>query len=173
MFDSIKRFSDLITAVATLEHPTQPVYLLLGGDGPDLEKLKAFAKKQGVADRVIFAGFHGDVAPLYGCMDIFALASVFEGFGLVLAEAMSVSIPVVATRVGAIPFIVEDETSGLLVPHSSPKELAASLQRLIDSPELRTTFGEAGRIRAREDFSSERYVGDVERLYTDLTGAIS
>ncbi|MEC9441419.1 MAG: glycosyltransferase family 4 protein [Myxococcota bacterium] len=171
MFDSIKRFSDLLAAMTILEHPERPIYLLLGGDGPDLEKLRAKARELGVSERVIFAGFHGDVAPLYACMDIFALASVFEGFGLVLAEAMSVSLPVVATRVGAIPFIVEDGASGLLVPHSSPKALAASLQRLIDAPELRISLGRTGRERARRDFSSERYAGDVERLYTDLMAA--
>ena len=77
--------------------------LLIVGDGPDLPMLRDLAVEEGVADRVVFAGYQYDVGHFYALMDVFALASAWEAFGLVNAEAMRCGLPVVATRRGGHP----------------------------------------------------------------------
>jgi L-malate glycosyltransferase len=167
VFDWVKRFSDLIRAVSRLL-PTHPdLYLLIVGDGEDLDSLKSLAESLGVADRVRFTGYQKDVGPWLSVMDLFALASEQESFGLVLVEAMFASLPVVATNVGGIPNIVVPEETGLLVPVRDVTALSGAIARLKTDPALRESFGRAGRVRAQHSFSAERYVSEVEALYRE------
>ncbi|WP_226389034.1 glycosyltransferase [Penaeicola halotolerans] len=161
-----KRFTDIISALAILDN--SQLKLLIVGEGVDKELIQQHAHDLGVADQLIWAGFHTDTAPFYCLMDIFCIASSREGFGLVAAEAMCHGLPVVATAVGGLKEIIVDGHTGLLVPLLDPPALASALAKLIDNPSLRQHMGQQGRIRAKQDYSAERYVREVAELYEDL-----
>jgi len=168
LFDSHKRHSDLIAAFRSLCDRRDDLRLLIVGEGPDRGMLERLAGELGLTGRVIFTGYQADTRPFYTVMDIFALPSAHEAFGLVLVEAMFARVPVVASRTGGIPTVVAEGETGFLVPPCDPPALAGRLQELIDDPALRRKFGEAGYARAHDRFSSRRYVGDVDRLYQRL-----
>lgn len=168
-FDSHKRFSDLIRARALSQTPW---FLVLVGDGPDVGHVQNLANLMGVNRHVRFVGSQDNVGPYLGIMDIFALASAREAFGLVIVEAMLSGLPVVATDVGGIPSVVRDGVTGVLVPPKSPERLAAEIDLLSLDPVRRIQMGLAGRERATENFSVDRYVSEVEGLYRDLAASI-
>ena len=164
--DEHKRFSDLLRAFAQVD--VANARLLIVGDGDDRTMLEDLARTLGVADRVVFAGYQGDTRAFYELMDIFALASAHEAFGLVNVEAMFAGLPVVATRVGGIPEIVVDGETGWLVPPLAPDALADAIARLAADPDRRARMGAAGRERASLHFSAERYAREVYALYDEV-----
>lgn len=168
VFDDHKRFSDLIRALPAIRerHPT--ARLLIVGDGPDRAMLAELARSFGVKDDVVFAGYQGNARDFYHVMDIFALASAHEAFGLVLVEAMLAKIPVVATNVGGIPYVLDDGRAGRLVPPLDPSRLSTTIIELLDSPKERALLAAEGLARARSEFSAKRYVAEVDRLYRTL-----
>ena len=166
--DEIKRFSDLIDAVAELEYMEQPPWLVIAGDGPDREALEAAARRAELGERVVFTGFQSDIRRIYAMMDIFALLSQHEAFGLVVVEAMFSELPVVVTDTGGMSGIVVDGMTGFKIPRFSPVKAARKLRTLVESPETRGRFGRAGRTRGIEYYSSERYSRELCDLYFDL-----
>lgn len=168
LFDNYKRVSDLIRAVPILQKSCPGARLLIVGSGPDEAMLRQLAVELRVTDYVHFAGYQPNTQAYYAVMDVFALASASEAFGLVLVEAMLASLPVVATRVGGIPSVVSDGETGLLVNPGQPLALADALLKIQFSSDLRLEMGQKGRARALVEFSAERYVHDVDRLYQRL-----
>ncbi len=131
-------------------------------------ELRAYAERVGVADRVSFEGFRGDVPALLRELDLLVLPSFWEGFGLVLLEAMAAGRPVVATRVGPIPEVVMDGETGLLVEPGNAAALAEAIVRVLTDAALSERLGRAGRSRAAEHFGIVRMVAETEALYEDL-----
>jgi glycosyltransferase involved in cell wall biosynthesis len=158
----------LIGAMPLLLERVPRAHAVIAGGGDLEEYLRDLALEVGVADRVHVLGPRRDVPALMHAMDVFAMPSIWEGFGLVLLEAMAAGRPIVASRVATIPEVVEDEATGLLVPPGDPVALAESLAQLAHDPERARAFGEAGRQRLRTRFSLEKMVGDTELLYRDL-----
>jgi glycosyltransferase involved in cell wall biosynthesis len=117
---------------------------------------------------VILTGFRTDIPRLLAAMDIVVLASHLEGLGTSLLDAMAMARPVVATRVGGIPEMVEDGVNGRLVPPRDPAALAGALIELIHRPDERKRMGEAGRARMLEKFSAETMVTATESLYLKI-----
>lgn len=170
LVDEHKRVSDLIRTLALLhKRGVRNARLLIVGDGADREMLGNLAIALGVHESVHFAGYTEDPQPFYAVMDVFALASAAEAFGLVLVEAMFASLPVIATRVGGIPSVVDDGRTGVLVPPFSPERFAEEVLRLAKDETMRHEMGARGQQLARAEFSAERYVADVDRLYQRLT----
>jgi len=130
--------------------------------------LRNLAIQLEVADGVLFVGYQGETRPYYDIMGIFALASAYEAFGLVLVEAMYSKLPIVATRVGGIPSIVIDRKTGFLFEPKDPVALADGFILLINSAELRTSMGQKGHERAIAEFGAERYVRESDELYQRL-----
>jgi glycosyltransferase involved in cell wall biosynthesis len=166
LYNDVKRFSDILEAIQLLNNPS--VKFLLLGQGRDMELLQTEAKALGLENQFIPVGYQKVTAPYYKLMDIFCLASAHEGFGLVAAEAMLHSLPVIATKVGGLADVVVDGETGFLVPPFSPESLAQKIQELIDKPEHSKQMGEAGYQRAMEKFTATRYCQEVEDLYTLL-----
>ena len=164
--DSNKRVSDLIRAMPALCQSIGDARLLVVGDGEDANMLASLADELGVAERVHFCGYQADTSSYYRVMDVFALASAHEAFGLVLVEAMLVGLATVATRVGGIPSVVDDGVTGLLVPALDPSSLAAALVDLHRAPARRTEMGARGKARAEAHFGAARYVDAIDHLYT-------
>jgi glycosyltransferase involved in cell wall biosynthesis len=128
--------------------------LVVLGEGPERARLEELARELGV--RLLLPGRVGDVGSVLGRADALVHPARWEGFGLALLEAMHCSLPVVATGVSSIPEIVADDETGLLVPADDPDALRAALGRLLADEELRRRLGQAGRERARAEFSVER-----------------
>ena len=168
LVDEHKRVSDLIRAMPAIAAGCRDPHLLVVGDGDDRAMLETLAGQLGVAARVHFCGYQAVPADFYPAMDVFALASAHEAFGLVLVEAMHAGLPVVATRVGGIPWVVEHGATGLLVDSGSPAMLASCLLELHASPASRRAMGQRGRLRALSEFGEDRYVRDIDSLYMKL-----
>lgn len=117
--------------------------LVLVGRGPLEDELKTLACQLGLEDKVIWAGFREDIPAVMSAFDIFALTSSYEGFGLVLLEAMAAARPVVASRVSAIPEIVRHEVTGLLCEAGDHEDFAGALLRL-EEADVRGRLGMAG-----------------------------
>jgi glycosyltransferase involved in cell wall biosynthesis len=109
-------------------------------------------------------------AALLDAATLFVLPSYFEGMPMSLLEAMALGVPVVCTAVGAIPTVVENEHSGLLVPAGDVSALAEALRRLLSEPELRDRIGRAGREVCAERFGIERAVEKLKSIYAELLG---
>ncbi len=158
----------LITAMPLLLEQVPNAHAVIAGAG-DLERyLRDLTLEVGAADRVHVLGARRDIPALMHAMDVFAMPSIWEGFGLVLLEAMAAGRPIVASRVATIPEVVLDGETGLLVPAGEPLALAEALVQLAHDPERARALGEAGRERLRQHFSIEKMVGDTELLYRQV-----
>ena len=160
----IKDLAALLEALAELVG----VHLAVIGDGESRGELEAKAAALGLAERVHFTGWVPDVADAMSDLDVVVLTSRNEGTPASLIEAAACARPVVATRVGGVPLVVEDGVTGLLAPPGQPEQVAALIRRLCGDPAARRAMGEAARERVRARFGSERLVSDVRALYRSL-----
>jgi glycosyltransferase involved in cell wall biosynthesis len=125
--------------------------LSIAGDGPLRSELQTQAERNGLAARATFLGTRDDIPTLYRTADGFVLSSEFEGYGLVVAEAMASGLPVVVTDSGGPTEIVgADEHAGYVVPIKNPKALATAMTRVMAlSPTERRRMGQIGRQRVQ------------------------
>ena len=143
-------------------------HLVVAGDGEKAEELRRLASMLGIADRVHWLGWRADAAELMAAFDVFLLPSLREGFGLTLLEAMSRRVPIVASRVGAIPEIVTHGETGILVEPRVVDELAKAMSRLLADRALRKYMGLLGAARLEERFSVERMVDGAIAVYENV-----
>jgi len=141
--------------------------LVIVGSGVLEKDLKQRAKELEISDKVVWTGFRDDIEIIMNSFDVFALTSLFEGFGLVLLEAMASSKPIVATKVSSIPEIVVDGKTGLLSPVLNPMEFSKSLYDVFHDKEL-ANCGGAGYKRLLKCFTIERMTKDIISLYTRI-----
>lgn len=165
-----KGYPTLLEAAAKVLRDHDKVTFCALGEGADREALLQRADALGLGDRFRFMGFRRDVGAFLHLFDVFAMASHLEGLGTSILDAQSVGLPVLASRVGGIPEIVEDGVSGLLAEARNPDDFAAKLARLIEDPDLRNTLGR-GALASVKDFSIEKTVDRNIALYRDLLGA--
>ena len=158
----------LLCSVARLRDTGFKPVLWIAGDGPERTRLTRLAKRENIADQVLFLGQRDDAADLLVASDIFVLPSRQEGLGVASLEAMALGRPVVASRVGGLAEVVDDGRSGLLVPPDDPEALGDAIARLLENPELRARLGAEGPRRIREDFSADRMVRAYQKLYNDV-----
>lgn len=158
----------LLSAFRAVVEEFPQATLLLLGDGPLRSQLEELAAELGLLEHVQFAGWSNKVSALLPGTDLFVLSSEWEGFGLVLLEAMAAGLPIVATRVGAIPEIVVHGETGWLVEAKNTPALASAIISALRAPEQMAEFGHRGRARLHRDFSAERMVASTEYLYARL-----
>jgi glycosyltransferase involved in cell wall biosynthesis len=164
--DLIKAFKQLCTTNHDLN-----CKLVIVGDGPERESLESASVQSGLNQRIIFAGQVADVQPFYAMSDVFVLPSLTEGSPNVLLEAMAAKVPVVATAVGGVPEIVENEESALLVPANDPAALAAAIARLLTDAELgRRLTRNAAEIISKHH-SPHEYVRSLIAIYDEVMSA--
>jgi glycosyltransferase involved in cell wall biosynthesis len=132
--------------------------------------LQQRANGLGIGDSVRFMGFRRDIADLLACLDVFVLSSFSEGLSLTLLEAAAMGLPVVATRVGGNPEVVQHEQTGLLVPSDVPEAMASALARLLQDPSERLRLGNQGRESYREHFTLSAMLRQYTTLYRRLMG---
>lgn len=163
-FRPVKRVEDVIAVFARVRKSC-PAKLLLVGDGPERPKAEWLAETQGVLSDVLFMGKQSEMAPLLSIADILLLPSENESFGLVALEAMACEVPVIATRIGGIPEVVDDEEDGFLFNLGDVSGMAEASIRLLKSPHLRADMGKAARRHALRDFCATKIVRHYEDLY--------
>jgi glycosyltransferase involved in cell wall biosynthesis len=164
-----KRIDVLIAAARRIlaRHPAIEIQIV--GDGPCREELVKLAREVGVLPHVTFMGHRDDVPAILTASDLFVLPSASEASPNVVLEAMAAGLPVVASRVGGIPELVDDGVTGHLVPPSDPDALASAILDLLDHPNRGAAFGQAGRMRIVREYSFDRMVAQFEALY--MTGS--
>ncbi len=145
-----------------------PVRLVLVGDGLR-SRLEPRVRELGLAGRVEFLGLRANGPTLMASMDVVAVPSLFEPFGIVAVEAMVQARPVVASAVGGLTATVEDGVTGRLVPPGNPQRLADALRELVRSSAMRVPMGQAARQRALDLFSPERTIAAYSQIYAKLT----
>lgn len=140
-------------------------HLIIAGDGELRSELEALAAELGISAHVHWLGWRSDAATMIGAFDALLLPSLWEGFGLVLLEAMARRVPVIASRVSAIPEVVVHGETGLLVAPRDVDALAAAMTRLLADHALRQHMGLLGAARLEERFSVERMARKTIAVY--------
>ncbi len=165
--DTVKGHHLAIEAVAVGSVP-QDIHLYIVGLGPCEAVLRALAKSRGVENRVHFLGFRRNVYDYLAHCNLLLMPSLHEGLPYTLLEAMALGIPVVAARVGGLAEVVQDESTGLLVPSQDTKALAQAICRLHEEPALRSQLGDRARHLQQAKYSlkamTERYLAIYREL---------
>lgn len=166
-FRPVKRIGAVIDAFARIR-ASVPSVLLLVGDGPDLPNGLALARERGIAGDVLAMGGQEDVRQFLSIADLFLLPSATESFGLAALEAMACDVPVVASRVGGLPEVIEDGVSGFLHPPDDTAAMAASGVALLTDAGLHERVAVAGRRVVHDRFCADRIVPVYERFYEEV-----
>lgn len=153
------------------------VQFLVVGDGPEVASIRKYVQEHGLEGKVILCGIRRDIPQILGAMDIFLFPSLWEGFGIALAEAMASGKAIVASNVGPIPELIEDGISGLL-PTPRPwlvetdildvDALVNAVDLLIRDTALRNQMGKAACERAKTLFNASIFVRQMENMYAEL-----
>jgi len=162
----------LLDAVPRILASTPDARFLVAGEGPLEGPLRARTEALGVGGRCRWLGFRQDLAALYRAADLFVLPSRDDALPTALLEAMAVGLPIVATRVGGIPEIV-DTASGRLVDPDDPVALADAVIGLLADPDGRAAMSRDARSRACAEFSNRVWWSRLERLYEHALGQTS
>lgn len=169
-FDPVKRLEVLVRAVPLLVARVPEAQLLIVGDGPERDTLRALARTLAPGDGVVFAGAIPDAARVLPVVDLYVTASRREGLPLAVLEAMACGLPVLATAAPGHVDAVEPEVTGRLVPLDDAPGLAAAAALLLRDPALRARMGRAGRERVERHFSRARVLAEIADLYRAAVG---
>jgi glycosyltransferase involved in cell wall biosynthesis len=163
-----KALEVLFAAAAELRRELPQLRVLVAGDGPARASLEQEAQRLELDGTVQLLGIRRDVPALLDALDVAVLSSDYEGSPLSVMEYMAAGKPVVSTRVGGVPELVEDGVHGLLVEPRDPAALAAAIGRLLRDPAEARRLGEHGRERQQRDLSLDAMVRRIEDLYEEL-----
>jgi glycosyltransferase involved in cell wall biosynthesis len=169
--NQMKGIQYFLDAAVILAQGFPDVRFLVVGDGESRKELEEYACRLGLGQRTVFTGFRSDVPELLAEAAVSVLPSLSEGLSNSLLESMASGVPVVATRVGGNPEVIEDGVTGLLVPPRDSAALAAAVARVLEDKDLASRFAQAGIRRVAELFSMERSVHETEHLYKRLVEA--
>jgi len=161
--DFQKAPEDFVNALAGLHR--KDVYGVWIGDGPLRAKTEKLAARRGLVGRMTFLGERTDVADLLPGLDVFAMASRYEGLPCAIVEAMAAARPVVATAVNAVPNVVISGETGLLVPPGRPELLSRALDYLLENPSVAARLGAAGRAHIGDELSSAALGAVLDETY--------
>ena len=167
-FTPTKGQAVIIDAMPSLAKRFPGIRAVLAGDGPALPSLRERAVARGVAESVVFPGSFRAPWDLLRAADVFVLASEIEGLPLVVLEAMSQGVPVVATDVGGMPEAVIDDVTGFLLPPRDPDALAVAVTRILGDPDVAHRMRRAALARFEQRFTMQRMLEAHRDLYMRL-----
>jgi glycosyltransferase involved in cell wall biosynthesis len=159
-----KGYPDLLAAARSVVDSYPKAVFLAVGQGPLEADLKARHEELGLGDRFRFLGYRSDAVRIVAASDVFALASLHEGYPIAIMEALACGLPVVATDAGGVPDAIRNGVEGFVVPSQQPQRLAESLLKVIRNAELRTAMGAAALQRAQM-FSLDEALRRTEEIY--------
>ena len=162
-----KDHPNFVHAAAIALNSNPKLHFIAVGSGVRLTAMQELAQELGIADKLCFTGMQKQVGSFLKALDIFVLASKKEGLGTSVLDAMSVGLPIIGTRAGGIPEMIEDGISGLLVEKRNPEALAKAMLLLADDPDLRKRLGE-GALSRVQHFSKEQMTRKNLELYKKL-----
>lgn len=162
----------LIEAIAKLKSEAiSDIVCIICGKGPEDERLKEFVRAKNLTDKVLFLGFREDISRVLRVLDVMVMASLtIESFSMATIEAMAMRVPVIGTKVGALPEVIKEGETGILVPPRDIDALCESLRYLINNPQVRIQMGKNGRRRVLERFTIEKNIRKTEALFLQLLG---
>jgi len=163
-FRPVKRPVDVVRIFVTVQQQI-PAVLLMVGDGPERSSAEWTARDSGVQEKVFFLGKQDNVEELIGISDLLLLPSDNESFGLVALEAMACKVPVVASRVGGLPEVLDEGVEGFLVEPRNVEKMAEYSLAILSDRSLREKMGEQARERARARFCSTKIIPLYEDYY--------
>lgn len=158
----------LVEAVARLAAEYPQLLLVLAGEGPDRAALQQLARERGIEAQVRVPGAVRPIRPLYAASDLFVLVSHHEGLSNACLEASAAGLPLVVSRAGGLPEIVDDGVTGLVVDAGDVDGIAAAIGRMLREPEFCARAGAAGAARTAELFAAERMTANMEALFQRL-----
>ncbi|WP_170388208.1 glycosyltransferase [Ruegeria atlantica] len=166
-----KDHENFLQAISRLQERNLNMHALIVGDGELSEVVRQRARSLGLGDgQLTFTGNLRDMPSLLAAIDIFTLASKWEGLPMALLEAMAAEVPVVSTAVGGIPDLIKDGVNGMLVAPSDPSALAGALECVIADADARGRLGKAGRDTVESRFSGAAMMDRLWSIY-DMSGA--
>lgn len=166
--DRVKDVETLLDALVRVRVRRPDAVLVVVGDGPERHRLQAIARHYELGDTVRFTGHRDDVRQLLPAFDVFANSSISEGVSLTILEAMAAALPVIATRVGGTPEVVDEGVTGVLVPARLPGPLAHAIHHLAHQPARRQSLGAEGRRRVESQFGLDQMIGQYVAVYESL-----
>ncbi len=168
--DLQKGFEYLLRAVRELCVAFRELKVVIVGEGPDRKAIEDMIQQCGLQSKVVLAGQHSDMPGVYAAMDIFVLPSLNEGLPMTILEAMAASKPVIATRVGAIPSLIKDGDTGLLVDPRDADGLRDAIANLLSDSELCGRLGAAGHEWVSQNYTSEVMALKYRQMYEEVLG---
>jgi glycosyltransferase involved in cell wall biosynthesis len=163
-----KALDVFIRASARLLTENPDLWVLLAGDGPLWTELTQLVESLGVQDRLLMLGYRSDSPDVMAALDVAVSSSAYEGSPLAVMEYMESARPIVATRVGGVPDLIEDGVHGLLVEPGDESGLVDAIRRMLGDRDAAARMGEAARERRRREFTIEVMVSRFEALYERL-----
>lgn len=160
-----KGIKNLMIAASMLIRSGTLVKVLILGEGPERKELEALVEKEGLTERVIFAGFQTDVESWMPALDLFCLPSLTEGTPMALLEAMAHGVPVVATAVGGVPGVIQSGRNGLLVSPNQSEALRDAIAQLLKEEALRRSLSEAARDSIKKNYHIDDWTRKIEAQY--------
>jgi glycosyltransferase involved in cell wall biosynthesis len=171
----------VLTMVARLAPPKDPLTLLsackmlkgefrclIVGDGELRQEAEKLVSENQLGDKVIFTGERSDIPEILAASDVFILASYKEGLPLTIIEAGMAGLPVVASRAGGIPEIIQEGITGFTVPPGNAPDLAEVIQKLLDDADLRKKMGQAGREKTLKEFGFDQMYARTHGVYQEI-----
>lgn len=146
------------------------VHLVITGEGALRAQLEGLVDALDLGERVHFLGWQPEPTHILAAYDVLLMPSLWEGFGLVMLEAMAQGVPIIGSRVSAIPEVIDDGYSGILVPPKDPHSLARAITYLLDHPQKRLVYGEHARERLIQHFSTANMARQVRGIYDAALG---
>ncbi|HET9165763.1 MAG TPA: glycosyltransferase family 4 protein [Candidatus Angelobacter sp.] len=168
--DLQKGFEYLLRATRELCAAFSALKVVIVGEGPDRQAIESMVQRFGLQSNVILAGQHSHMPEIYAAMDVFVLPSLNEGLPMTILEAMAASRPVIATRVGAIPKVIKDGETGLLVDPGDADGLRNALERLLRDCDLGRRLGSAGHDWVSRNYTSEAMALRYRQMYDEVLG---
>jgi N-acetyl-alpha-D-glucosaminyl L-malate synthase BshA len=163
-FRPVKRVIDVLEVFARVVEQV-PSRLMMIGDGPERSRAEAFCRDRGLRERVSFVGNVPNLEEVVGGSDVFLLPSETESFGMAALEALASEVPVIATRAGGLPEVVEDGVTGYLLPVGDIEGMAERTIEILRNHDLRVRMGRAGRELAASTFNVSKVVPMYRELY--------
>lgn len=161
---------DVPNLIKALKNTKEDYAAVIIGDGPERANIESLIKKTNTSERIFLLGKTQSAENLLKAFDLFVLPSAKEGFPYAILEAMAAGLPIVATSVGAIPEMIEDGKSGLIVPPKNPEALKIAIESLLNNETLRSSLGKSAEIEFNQKFSKEKMISEVRNLYEYLLG---